>query len=203
MLGAIWAQSLDGIIGDGEQMPWHVPEDLKHFKDVTMGAPVIMGRKTWESLNPKFRPLPGRENYVLSSRAPGQWSAGAQVITAMPPLSDACHHEHPKKITAAPIRNDSAIAFHRRKSARRASWLPACGTGAAPDDANSGADADAAADSRPSSARWVMSSPWGCEGAFELHSLTLVPATNMLGGSRRCNDVLNRRLVHLTLPLGY
>ena len=53
MLGAIWAQSLDGIIGDGEQMPWHVPEDLKHFKDVTMGAPVIMGRKTWESLNPK------------------------------------------------------------------------------------------------------------------------------------------------------
>ena len=54
-----------------------------------MGAPVIMGRKTWESLNPKFRPLPGRENYVLSSRTPGQWSAGAQVITAMPPLSDA------------------------------------------------------------------------------------------------------------------
>lgn len=52
MLGAIWGQSLDGIIGDGEQMPWHVPEDLKHFKDVTMGAPVIMGRKTWESLNP-------------------------------------------------------------------------------------------------------------------------------------------------------
>ena len=89
MLGAIWAQSLDGIIGDGEQMPWHVPEDLKHFKDVTMGEPVIMGRKTWESLNPKFRPLPGRENYVLSSRTPGQWSAGAQVITAMPPLSDA------------------------------------------------------------------------------------------------------------------
>lgn len=58
MLGAIWAQSLDGIIGDGAQMPWHVPEDLKHFKEVTMGAPVIMGRKTWESLNPKFRPCP-------------------------------------------------------------------------------------------------------------------------------------------------
>ena len=89
MLGAIWAQSLDGVIGDGVVMPWHVPEDLKHFKEVTMGAPVIMGRKTWESLNPKFRPLPGRENYVLSSRAPGQWSAGAQVLTALPSLSDA------------------------------------------------------------------------------------------------------------------
>lgn len=89
MLGAIWAQSLDGIIGDGAQMPWHVPEDLKHFKDVTMGAPVIMGRKTWESLNPKFRPLPGRENYVLSSRAPGTWSTGATVGRTMPALADA------------------------------------------------------------------------------------------------------------------
>ena len=49
-LGAIWAQSLDGIIGDGEQMPWHVPEDLAHFKEVTLGSPVIMGRRTWESL---------------------------------------------------------------------------------------------------------------------------------------------------------
>lgn len=80
MLGAIWAQSLDGVIGDGVVMPWHVPEDLKHFKEVTMGAPVIMGRKTWQSLNPKFRPLPGRENIVLSSREPGEWSAGATVV---------------------------------------------------------------------------------------------------------------------------
>ena len=48
-LGAVWAQSLDGIIGDGEQMPWHVPEDLAHFKEITLGSPVIMGRNTWES----------------------------------------------------------------------------------------------------------------------------------------------------------
>ena len=89
MLGAIWAQSLDGIIGDGEQMPWHVPEDLKHFKDVTMGAPVIMGRKTWESLNPKFRPLPGRENIVLSSREPGAWSEGATVVGDLGAALDA------------------------------------------------------------------------------------------------------------------
>lgn len=83
MLGAIWAQSLDGVIGDGVVMPWHVPEDLKHFKEVTMGAPVIMGRKTWESLNPKFRPLPGRENIVLSSHQPGEWSAGATVVNSI------------------------------------------------------------------------------------------------------------------------
>lgn len=89
MLGAIWAQSLDGIIGDGAVMPWHVPEDLKHFKEVTMGAPVIMGRKTWESLNPKFRPLPGRENIVLSRRAPGEWSAGATVVDNLDAALDA------------------------------------------------------------------------------------------------------------------
>ncbi|MDO5032697.1 dihydrofolate reductase [Corynebacterium sp.] len=91
MLGAIWAQSLDGIIGDGTVMPWHVPEDLKHFKEVTMGAPVIMGRRTWESLNPRFRPLPGRENIVLSRQEPGEWSAGATLTDDLPGLlsSDA------------------------------------------------------------------------------------------------------------------
>ncbi|WP_370624985.1 dihydrofolate reductase [Corynebacterium sp. TAE3-ERU12] len=62
----IWAQNRDGIIGDGLRMPWHLPEDLQHFKATTMGAPVIMGRATWESLGPKFRPLPGRRNVVLS-----------------------------------------------------------------------------------------------------------------------------------------
>lgn len=83
MLGAIWAQSLDGIIGDGVSMPWHVPEDLAHFKDITTGAPVIMGRKTWQSLPERFRPLPGRDNYVLSSTAPGPWSAGAEVVNSL------------------------------------------------------------------------------------------------------------------------
>ncbi|MEJ5919173.1 dihydrofolate reductase [Corynebacterium sp. H78] len=65
-LGMIWAQTPDGIIGDGNGMPWHLPEDLAHFKAKTMGAPVIMGRRTWDSLNPRFRPLPGRRNIVLS-----------------------------------------------------------------------------------------------------------------------------------------
>lgn len=83
-LGAIWAQSLDRVIGDGRGMPWHIPEDLKHFKDVTMGEPVIMGRKTWESLPERFRPLPGRENFVLSRQAPGAWSAGATIIRELP-----------------------------------------------------------------------------------------------------------------------
>lgn len=82
MLGAIWAQDREGVIGDGRGMPWHLPEDLRHFKEVTLGAPVIMGRRTWESL-PK-KPLPGRENIVLSSRAAGEWSRGARVTVTLP-----------------------------------------------------------------------------------------------------------------------
>lgn len=81
MLGAIWAQSLDGVIGDGDTMPWHIPEDLAHFKNTTLGEPVIMGRRTWESINERFRPLPGRDNIILSSREPGEWSRGAEVVT--------------------------------------------------------------------------------------------------------------------------
>jgi len=54
------------VIGKNGFIPWNIPEDLKHFRVVTMGHPVIMGRKTWESLPEKFRPLPGRKNIVLT-----------------------------------------------------------------------------------------------------------------------------------------
>lgn len=84
MIGAIWAQSLDGVIGDGRDMPWHIPEDLAHFKEITLKHPVIMGRRTWESLPEKVRPLPGRENLILSRREPGDWSCGAEVLTEIP-----------------------------------------------------------------------------------------------------------------------
>ena len=69
----IWAQARDAqgrpVIGKDGQMPWHLPEDLAHFKRTTLGHPVIMGRKTWDSLPAKFRPLPGRANLVISSQA--------------------------------------------------------------------------------------------------------------------------------------
>ena len=66
-LWAIAAMGRNGEIGFRGDMPWHLPEDLRHFKEVTMGHPVIMGRATWESL-PK-RPLPGRKNIVLTRNA--------------------------------------------------------------------------------------------------------------------------------------
>ena len=75
-LGLIFAQSRNGIIGKDGDLPWHLPEDLAHFKRVTMGCPVIMGRKTWDSLPERFRPLPGRANIVVT-RQPDWHAQGA------------------------------------------------------------------------------------------------------------------------------
>ena len=60
----IWAQDYDGGIGKNGQLPWHVSEDLKNFKKITIDSTIIMGRKTWDSL--PFKPLPNRRNIVLS-----------------------------------------------------------------------------------------------------------------------------------------
>lgn len=81
-IGLIWAEARDGVIGQGGGMPWHVPEDLAHFREVTMGAPVVMGRRTWESFPERFRPLPGRRNIVIT-RNPA-WSAeGAERVSGL------------------------------------------------------------------------------------------------------------------------
>ena len=69
----IFARARNGVIGRDGTMPWHLPEDLAHFKRVTAGSPVIMGRKTWDSLPPRFRPLPGRSNIVVTRQT--DWRA--------------------------------------------------------------------------------------------------------------------------------
>jgi dihydrofolate reductase len=78
VIGLIWAQTLDGVIGKDNDMPWHLPEDLAHFKRVTMGHPVIMGRRSWDALPEKWRPLPDRSNIVLT-RDPS-WSADGAIV---------------------------------------------------------------------------------------------------------------------------
>lgn len=65
-VGMIWAQTVHGVIGRDGTMPWHLPEDLAHFRRTTEGHPVIMGRRTWESFPAKYRPLPGRTNIVMT-----------------------------------------------------------------------------------------------------------------------------------------
>jgi len=65
-LHLIFARAANGVIGKDGGLPWRLPEDMAHFKRTTSGHPVIMGRKTWDSLSPKFRPLPGRLNIVVT-----------------------------------------------------------------------------------------------------------------------------------------
>jgi len=73
----IWAQARGGVIGAGGRLPWHLPEDLALFRALTTGATVVMGRRTWESLPERFRPLPGRTNVVLT-RDPAWAADGAR-----------------------------------------------------------------------------------------------------------------------------
>lgn len=82
LLGVIWAQSAGGVIGAGGQLPWRLLEDSAHFRAVTFGHPVIMGRRTWQSLPSRSRPLPGRRNLVLS-RQPSLTAAGAEVVGSL------------------------------------------------------------------------------------------------------------------------
>lgn len=81
IISLVYAISQNGVIGDKGGLPWHVPSDLKHFKAVTLGKPIIMGRKTWESLPRK--PLPGRVNIVLT-RHTGFVAQGAEVAKDLP-----------------------------------------------------------------------------------------------------------------------
>lgn len=82
-LHLIWAQDLDGAIGDGKTLPWRIPAELGHFKKTTIGCPVIMGRRTWESFPSA---LPGRANIVLTSTP--QRIEGALAFSN---LYEACH----------------------------------------------------------------------------------------------------------------
>ena len=66
-VGLVWAQATNGVIGDSGTLPWHLPEDLALFRRLTTGSTVVMGRRTWESLPERFRPLPGRRNVVLTT----------------------------------------------------------------------------------------------------------------------------------------
>ena len=81
-VGLIWAQSTSGVIGRDGAIPWHLPEDLARFKALTMGHTVVMGRRTWDSLPERFRPLPGRRNIVLTRNGAVD-ATGAEVMGSM------------------------------------------------------------------------------------------------------------------------
>jgi dihydrofolate reductase len=76
-VGLVWAQARGGVIGADGRLPWHLPEDLRRFRELTTGSTVVMGRRTWESLPARSRPLPGRRNVVLTTD-PAWAAAGAE-----------------------------------------------------------------------------------------------------------------------------
>jgi dihydrofolate reductase len=81
-VAVIAAVARNGAIGRDNELLWRNPQDLAHFRAVTMGCPVIMGRRTWDSLPARFRPLPGRRNVVVTRNA--QWRAdGAEPAASL------------------------------------------------------------------------------------------------------------------------
>ena len=88
-LSLLVALDRNQVIGREGRLPWHLPADLKHFKAITMGKPIIMGRKTHESVG---RPLPGRRNIVLTHQA-DYTATGCEVFSSLELALDATRHE--------------------------------------------------------------------------------------------------------------
>jgi dihydrofolate reductase len=106
----IFARAANGVIGHNNAMPWHLPEDMARFKRLTTGRPVIMGRKTWDSLSPKFRPLPGRTNVVITRQS------GLERTGAEPPPA------WPTRWRSAPLPKKSGSWAARRFTNRPSRW---------------------------------------------------------------------------------
>jgi dihydrofolate reductase len=92
-INIIVARARNGVIGNAGGMPWRLPEEMAHFKRTTMGHPIVMGRKTWESIvQTAGRPLPGRRNIVVTRNA--HYAAeGAEVVDSLPSALGRCTDE--------------------------------------------------------------------------------------------------------------
>lgn len=130
MLAMIWAQAQNRAIGKNGTMPWHVPEDMAMFKRATLHHPVIMGRKTWESLHPRWRPLPGRINYVVT-RNPDYQAEGAMLMPSLEEAIQAAESactEHSLSESSSGLARDAstledALAAIERTSPTPLIWL--------------------------------------------------------------------------------
>ncbi len=92
MVSIVVAVAGNGVIGRGGELPWHLPTDMKRFRELTSGHAVVMGRRTFESIPDRYRPLPGRRNLVLSSQP--DWRApGAEVFHDLAAALDACDRD--------------------------------------------------------------------------------------------------------------
>ncbi len=92
MVAIVVAHSANRVIGRDGDLPWHLPTDLKRFRELTSGSAVVMGRKTYESLPDAYRPLPNRRNIVLSAD-PRYEAEGAEVAPSLEVALEACDGE--------------------------------------------------------------------------------------------------------------
>jgi dihydrofolate reductase len=91
----VLAMASNGVIGANNKIPWRIPDDMKRFKSITMGRPIVMGRKTWDSL--PHKPLPGRSNIVITRHT--NWKAdGAAVAHSLNDAIALAEHESPSEI---------------------------------------------------------------------------------------------------------
>ena len=88
-ISLVVAKSKNNVIGKNNQLPWHLPADLKHFKNLTMGKPIIMGRKTFDSIG---KPLPGRRNIIISHQ-PNLFIDGCEVFHSIDDALSALKNE--------------------------------------------------------------------------------------------------------------
>ncbi|WP_394752080.1 dihydrofolate reductase [Crenothrix sp.] len=107
-IALIVAMASNGVIGHKGQMPWHLSADLKHFKKITLGSPIIMGRKTFESIG---KPLPGRSNIIIS-RNPDYQQIGCLVFnTIETALKNCCHNNQEVFIIGGSALYEATLAY--------------------------------------------------------------------------------------------
>jgi dihydrofolate reductase len=90
MVSIIVAQGSNRVIGSEGRLPWHLPTDMRRFRELTTGHPVVMGRKTFESIPDRFRPLPGRRNMVVSSNPHYSPGGDVEVFASLEAALEAC-----------------------------------------------------------------------------------------------------------------
>jgi dihydrofolate reductase len=112
-IALIYARASNGVIGREGTMPWHLPEDLARFRALTQGHPVIMGRKTWDSLPDRFRPLPGRRNIVLTRQSDWQASGAERADSLEQALLMCAQQEQVWVIGGAQIYAQALPLAHR------------------------------------------------------------------------------------------
>ena len=104
MISLVYAQDRSGVIGNDNRLPWHLPNDLKFFKQVTMGHPMIMGRKTFESMNQRL--LPGRKTIVFTSeKSYGQDIKGLELVHSLEDILDYAKNKSVRVIGGAQVFN--------------------------------------------------------------------------------------------------